>query len=341
MGKPVIPHNRPSLGKEEAMAATRVIQSNWVAQGKEVEKFENELCDFLQIKHGSAVAVASGTAALYLALLALGASGKRVAIPFFTCNALQHAVTLAGGRALFVDSRLEIPNMDLDKLESETAFAIVPHMFGIPQKIPKKMKSIIIEDCAQSLGAAVGSTAVGLQGEIGVFSFYATKVITSGGQGGMIVSRNHAYIDWIKDFRHFDARSDGHSRFNFQMTDLQAAIGREQLKKLPQFQARREAIFDQYKNAGLPLVDVAPPIYPVRFRALLQTERQQELMQALQKDGIHAAIPITESEWMGSSGGTGGVSSMYWSNHLISLPLYPTLTDKEVKRVIRSVGKVL
>lgn len=340
MKKGIIPHNRPSLGVEETVAATRVLQSTWLAQGREVEKFEDEFCDFLQIRRGSAVAVASGTAALYLALLALGVTGKQVAIPSFTCTALQNAVALAGGEVVFVDSMKKTPNIELEKISQEASFVIVPHMFGIPQKI-SKMDNIVIEDCAQSLGAFIGDVPSGLQGEIGVYSFYATKLMTSGGQGGMIVSRNHTYIEAIKDFRHFDARTDGRQRFNFQMTDLQASIGREQLKKLPRLLARRAEIFHQYKMAGLPLVDVGDPLQPVRFRALLNTEKQQALINALQREKIHAVIPITEAELRGRCGEKSGDCSIYWAKHLVSLPLYPTLRDEEVKRIIQSALRVL
>src|SRR5699024_407210 len=123
---------------------------------------------------------------------------------------------------------------------------------GIPQEI-HSYNSLVIEDCAQSIGSTVNNIPVGLQGDAGVYSFYATKLLTSGGQGGMVVSKNKDIIDFIKDFRIFDQRKDQQFRFNFQMTDLHAAIGRVQLKKFPQFMQRRKLIYEQYKNAGFPL----------------------------------------------------------------------------------------
>ena len=91
----------------------------------------------------------------------------------------------------------------------------------------------LINDNCHALGAKINDNMVGLNGTVGIFSFYVTKLMTSGGQGGMLISKNKEYADAARDYREFDLRNDNKKRFNFQMTDLQAAIGREQLKKLP------------------------------------------------------------------------------------------------------------
>jgi len=100
-------------------------------------------------------------------------------------------------------------------------------MFGIPVDLTDFKSKITIEDCAQALGAKVNGVPVGLQGNVGIYSFYATKLITSGGQCGMLVCKDKSLVDKVKDYREFDYRQDRKYRFNFQMTDLQAAIGRE------------------------------------------------------------------------------------------------------------------
>lgn len=333
-----IPHNRLTLGREEEEAAVNVIRSGWLAQGKEVEKFEIEFCHFLNISIGSAVAVSSGTAGLYLSLLALQASGKKVAIPVYTCSALRHAVTLVNGSPILIDCAPQTPNINITAAQLLGDIAIIPHMFGIPQAI-QTYNGLVIEDCAQSLGAIVHNVPVGLQGDVGVYSFYATKLLTSGGQGGMVVSKNRSVIDFIKDYRIFDQRKDDKVRFNFQMTDLQAAIGRVQLQKFPQFIKRRAEIYETYKNAGLPLLDVEQGIHPVRFRAILSTPKQHEVIKALEKENIKAVIPLKSSEIKGEKARFSNAFSL--TKNTVSLPIYPTLSDNDVVRIIQVVTNVL
>ncbi len=336
-----IPHNQLTLGKEEENAALAVIRSGWLAKGIEVDKFEAEFCDFLGLPIGHAVAVSSGTAALYLALWSLNAQNKFIAIPSYVCSALKNSIAMANGNEIIIDSKNENPNINLNLLENAQAdLAIIPHLYGIPQPITNLPNKInIIEDCAQALGSKVNNVHAGLQGDIGIFSFYATKLITSGGQGGMIVSQNKAVINQIKDYLLFDKREDQKYRFNFQMTDIQAAIGRVQLRKLPHLIERREEIFQRYKRAGLSLLDAPSGTTPVRYRAIVVSEKQLEVIQALKKKNINAVIPLKASEL---SGATDQLSHAFsWTQKTISLPIYPTLTNDEVDKISEIVIKAL
>ena len=185
----MIPHNRPTVGVEEQHAAQRVLAGGWVAQGREVAAFENELCAYLGLPDGHSVAVSSGSAALFLALSIFNARGSTVACPVYSCGALTNAITLAGARPHLVDTAKDSPNVDPGKLQrSAAAIAIIPHIFGAPVDVSAAEGNgiIIIEDCAQALGGELDGVLVGLAGRVGIFSFYATKMITSGGQGGML-----------------------------------------------------------------------------------------------------------------------------------------------------------
>lgn len=338
MNNEIIPHNQPSLGYEEQIAAMDVIRSGWLAQGKQVEKFENEICDFFGLPNGHAVAVSSGTAALFLALWSLGAKGKKVAFPSYVCSALRNATLMAGGKEVLIDSGRENPNIELENLVYSNAnIGIIPHMFGIPQVLSDRMGNMsLIEDCAQALGAKINNTYVGLQGDVGVLSFYATKVITSGGQGGMVISKNKDLIDNIKDFRHFDEIRDKELRFNFQMTDLHAAIGRVQLRKLPEFLNRREEIFQQYRKAGINLLDTTDSkVQPIRYRAVMETERQKEILEALGKEKIKAVIPVLTKEIRIQSEQL--LNALNWTKKTISLPIFPSLTNEQMNRIISIV----
>ena len=338
----MIPHNRPTLGKEEEDAAIRVLRSGWVAQGPEVEGFENDICAYLGLPDGHAVAVSSGTAALFLALKILNARGKKVAFPAYACSALRNACVMSGGIPLLVDNRENSPNIDLTALEKSGAeIAIVPHMFGFPVDVPQDSGISIIEDCAQALGASVGGQPVGLTGEMGIYSFYATKLMTTGGQGGMVVSKNMSLIDQIRDYREFDCRNDQRIRFNFQMTDLQAAVGREQLKKLPRFLARRQEIFDLYQRSGLNIMDETmssfQPLKAVRFRVVLKTDEPRAIIDLLARFQTKGIVPIEEWELLGEAQLFPKARKL--TRTTVSLPIYPTLTGEEVDLIISVIGK--
>lgn len=331
----MIPHNRPTLGEQEEAAAARVIRSGWLAQGKEVQAFETELCEFLGLPEGHAVAVSSGSAALFLALWAVGAESKRVAIPAFSCASLKHAVTFAKGRAVFMDTDGKGPNADLAVHESE--IAVRAHIFGAVNSSQARGASVI-EDCAQAIGAEYpDGTRVGTQGSAGVFSFYATKLITSGGQGGMVVSRDSALIERIRDYREFDREEDGKTRFNFQMSDLEAAIGREQLRKLPSFLRRREEIFERYLSAGLPIL--CAPRGSIRQRAVLRCAHPRDVIAKLSEQGIRAIVPITNEEILAPAEACPNAHALARSS--VSLPIYPSLTDAEVEKIVGAVTRII
>ncbi len=336
----LIPHNRPTLGLEEETAALRVIRSGWIAKGKEVESFENEFCEFIGLPKGHAAAVSSGTAALFLALVMLEGSEKNVGSPGYVCSALRNAVDMSEGKNVLVDIENNSPNMDLEKLFKENPqIAIIPHMFGIPINLSNLKKIPIIEDCSHALGAKVNGKSVGLEGEFGIFSFYATKMITSGGFGGMLISKNKKLVDKVIDYIEYDDKNDDNRRFNFQMGDLQAAIGREQLRKLPNFLVRREKIFTKYKDAGLDILDVSPEdsqiLQPVRYRALMKTKNQVKTIESLKNYGI--ITEILNDEWVLSQNPTKFPNSLNLVRNTISLPIYPSLSDENVEKIISAL----
>ena len=333
----MIPHNKPTLGLEEEEAALRVIRSGWVAKGKEVESFQNEFCEFMGLPKGHAAAVSSGTAALFLALVMSRGKGKNVASPGYVCSALRNAVDMSEGKNVLVDIEYDSPNIDLEKLfEENPQLAIIPHMFGIPINLSNFKKIPIIEDCTHALGAKVNGKYVGLEGEFGIFSFYATKMITSGGFGGMLISKNKKLVDEVIDYIEYDDKNDDSKRFNFQMGDLQAAIGREQLRKLPNFLARREKIFRKYKDAGLDILDVSPEdsqiLQPVRYRAAMKTKDQIKIMKSLKNSGI--ITELLNNEWILEQNPTKFPNSLNLVHNIISLPIYPSLSDENVEKII-------
>lgn len=325
-----IQHNKPTVGAEEAIEATRIINSLNLAQGEEVEKFEDELCVFLGLRPKHAVAVSSGTAALYMAIRALDIKNKvsDVAIPAYSCVALKNAVLMAGKSPLYVDVGEKTPNIDMEScLVKDASLTIACHMYGMPMKLGKGR---IIEDCAQSIGAVAGGRPVGTQTDIGVFSFYATKPMTCGGEGGAVVSSERGYIDFIKELRDFDGKNDAIMRFNLKMTDLQASIGRVQLRKLPDFIKRRNYLADRYEQQGISLWRSSGGI---NYRGLVSSVNPRNLVGFLKTNGVQAILPIEERELLCDPLLVPKAYNL--TKRLVSIPLYPLLTDNEQDFIIR------
>ena len=334
----MIPHNKPTIGIEEELAALRVLRSGLLSQGSEVESFENEFCDFIGLPKGHAIAVSSGTAALYLALWILEGDKKTITFPGYVCSALRNATNMIGGNEEILDIKKESPNIKFEGIKKES-IAIIPHMYGIPVDVTKIQNMNIIEDCAQSLGAKINGISVGLYGNAGIFSFYTTKLMTSGGHGGMYVSKDKKLADRVRDYREFDYRHDQKKRFNFQMTEIQAAIGREQLKKLPKFLERREEIFQKYKKAGLELLDVGKNqnhLSPVRYRAVIKTEEPNKIIKSLESVGVKAIVPTEDWELLGKHELLPNAVEL--SRKTVSLPIYPTLTDEEIDIILSVIS---
>ena len=340
----MIYHNKPTFDQQEEEAVIRVLRSKWVAQGNETAQLENEFCEYLELPQGCAVAVSSGTAAIYLALTLLNAKGETVAYPAYTCTAVRNAIAHSGGLEEVVDSDRVTPNISLEALNRlRPKFAVVPHMYGLPVDISSIDSSIIvIEDCAQALGAKLNGRSVGLHGRVGIFSFYASKIMTAGGSGGMVVSLDKALIDAIKDYRDFDQKMDDQRRFNLSMTDLQAAVGRIQLLKLPGFLERRRDIFARYMQG----VGDRYPILctslqngeQVPYRCVMITNKVEKIRCHLEKIGINCINPLETWELLDVA--TDMPNAYAWTCRTLSLPIYPSLSQEEVEKIIEGVREV-
>ncbi len=341
----MIPHSRPSIGPEEAAAAQKVIMSGFVSQGSEVEALERELARFLGVK--GAAAVSSGTAGLHLALLALGVKGdSRVHIPSYVCNALLNAVNYCGAEPSVCDVDPVSGNIDVTDLKRRISSAadtvILPHMFGTPAPADKikELEIRVVEDCAQSIGARIGSKLTGTIGEISVFSFYATKVLCAG-EGGAVASDSGELLAWMRDLRDYDHKAQYYPRFNYKMTEIQAAIARVQLGKLPDFIKRRQFIAERYNRA----VDetgfrrVHRPEGDIYFRYLIFCDEIPEVINCFRDEGVTAACPVFNPihRYLGLEGFL-GTEEIHRT--AVSIPCYPDLNDEEVENVCRALKKI-
>lgn len=342
-------HNKPSLGLEESEAVTKVLQSNWLIAGVQVEQFELNIKQFTGTKY--AIALNSGTSALHLALIALGvAEGDEVILPTFTVADVLSAVCYTRAKPVLVDIERNGVNADADQIKKniteKTKAIIIPHMFGSVAQIEeiKKYGIPIIEDCAQAIGTTYKNKPVGGFGDIGIFSFYATKTLSIG-QGGMLVTNNKKYYQYIRDIINYNGPDSFRVRYNYPMTDIAASIGNVQLKKLPAFIKRRRHIASRYISAldstsidYFPkkenLTNVCPWRFILKFDNIKKRDRAKR---KFDEKAITAICPLRQCELLHSflkldKKNFSRAEEMAKTS--LSIPLYPSLTEVEVERTV-------
>ena len=308
----MIPHSKPTVGTEERDAVSRVLASGQLAQGREVAAFEEECAAFAGRRY--AVAVNSGTSALHLALAALGVGeDDPVAVPSYACAALITAVHLQRARPLLCDVGADY-NLAPGTIPSDSAFAILPHLFGAPAVIPQG--HTVVEDIAQSMGGETGRGST-----VAVTSFYATKLMTTG-EGGMLLTDDEELAAFARDRRDYDNRDEFAQRYPYKMTEVQGAMGREQLKKLPGFIERRRAIAARYHEAfqDTPLT-LPDPEGHVFFRYVVATPQRNALQVFLDENGIEAKRPVYQPAHHYLGGDCPNAETAH--NTCLSLPIYP------------------
>jgi len=343
----MISHSKPTLSSKEENAVKAVLKSGHISKAKMVEKFENQMRQYCSVKN--AVAVNSGSSALQTALLALGVKEKdEVIIPSYVCSAVLNAVLSVRAKPVIVDVNADDFNISLQavraKLSRKTKTIIVVHSFGLPADIsPLKRLSVpIIEDCAQAIGAKYKDKRVGSWGDISVFSFYATKMITTA-EGGMVASNNNKLINAIRDLTEYDQRKTYKLRYNYKMSDVQAAMGIEQLKQLPRFISQRRKIAGQYMR----LLKDSPYVLPLDFknrkhiyyRYIVRIARKgnvQNTLRKLNQRGVECKNPVFQPLHRFYKSTRCPISEDLMRS-AISIPIYPSLSSSQIQFVAKKL----
>ena len=258
----MIPISEPWLGEEELNNVIECIKTNWISsQGKFVKQFENDFASFCNKKFG--IATSNGTTSLHLALSAKGIkTGDEVIVPTFTFIATANVVKYCNAKPVLVDSEKETWNIDPSKIEekiTKKTKAIIPvHVFGHPadmdpiMKIAKKYGLFVLEDAAEAHGAKYKGKIVGSIGDVGSFSFFGNKIITTG-EGGMLVTDDEGFLKMAQVLRdHGMSKEEKYIHpylgFNYRMTNLQAAVGVAQLAKIGEILRRKRRIAEIYEE---------------------------------------------------------------------------------------------
>jgi len=348
----VIPHSRPFLGTEEVEAVSRVIESRHIAQGSEVENLEKEWAAATGTH--AAVCVGSGLAGLRLALHSVGVNaGREVIVPAYSCIAVLNAVLALGANPVLADIERDRWTLDAasaaQQRTSRSAAIIAVHLFGMPAAIDalRDLGLPIIEDCAHGIGGRIDGRPFGSAGVASVGSFYATKFI-AGGEGGAVASNDEALLARIRAARNPSDQAPNGLHLNDKMTDIEAAIVRVQvgrlgwMRKERERRARRysELLADVAKRGLLVLPDDIDGRVWYRYAVRLTSHLAMDIAQKMQSAGVFADTPVWDLRpvvtWS---------KQLRESNHafdrILSLPLYPDLSDDDQDRVADTLRRFL
>ncbi|MEO3744480.1 DegT/DnrJ/EryC1/StrS family aminotransferase [Plantactinospora sp. B5E13] len=358
----LIPPAKPVIGDAEIEAAVRVLRSGRVVQGPEVAAFEEEFSELVAGRH--CVAVNSGTSALQLTLMALGIGpGDEVVVPAFTFAATANAVRLVGAEPVFADIEPHSFNLDPDAVSAAITartVAIMPvHLYGHPAAMDRLMPIAqrhglaVVEDACQAHGAALGGQPVGAFGNAGTFSFYPTKNMHAL-EGGMISTADPAFARTLRLLRNQGMEQRYANEIvgaNMRMTDVAAAIGRVQLRQLPEWteQRRANAKFLDARLAGVvtpPVADAARHVYH-QYTVRVPGDRdavQQELLARGVGSAVYYPTPIHRLKpYLGEDGQPGPwelPETERAAREVLSLPIHPSLTPAELERIVEAVNAV-
>ena len=359
-----IPQVRPWLGDAERDAVAASLASGWITEGPETEAFGAELRAKMGARHG--VFAPNGTLALALGLMALGIGpGDEVLIPDTTFVGSATSVVMVGATPVFVEVEAETFQIDVELarafVTARTRAVMPVHLYGAlcdmdaVAAFAARNGLLVIEDAAQALGVFHGGRHAGTIGDVGCFSFFADKTITTG-EGGYVTCRDaevHRRLLYLRNQGRLDRGSFIHPRigYNFRITDMQAAMGRVQLRKLDAIVAAKQAHHAAYSAAfaGLRQVRVlggAPGSTFVPFRCVLMAERAHELMAYLETRGIQARTVFAPMHQQPCFAGRDDIApadpeafpnSRYAFEHGVCLPIFPELTPDQIARIVEAV----
>ena len=367
----MIPINLPQIGEEEIEAVVKVMRSgiltNALGMGPNVVDFESNYAKFAGVKH--AIAVNTGTAALHAALMALDLkTGDEVILPSFTFVATAEAVVLAGANPVFADVDPETFNLApqaVEKALTKKTKAILPvDLYGLPadikpiKEIAKKHGLFVVEDCAQSHGAIYEDKPAGAWADIACWSLYAAKNIGTG-EGGVVTTDDDELAEKVRMIRTNGEKIKYYSLrlgTNYRMTEIQAAIGKVQLGRLPDFLEKRTANASRLSH-NLRETDKLqlPPtlknmkaswyLYTVRVKGATE-EKRNGIIKSMQDKGIGVAAyypnPVHQMPYYRENFGNFDLpETQKAAKQVLSLPIHPAVTSEQIDFIAKTLTDLL
>ncbi|MDD1657529.1 MAG: DegT/DnrJ/EryC1/StrS aminotransferase family protein [Methanomicrobiales archaeon] len=357
----MIPLARPTITADDTRAVQAVLESGNIATGSVVKEFEEKSARYIGRNH--AIAVNSGTIALYLAVRVPGF--RKVVLPAITCPEVLNAVVHAGAEPLVVDVDEETHNLDPRELRGDRAAGadavVITHAYGHPARIDEIREACqsrgltLIEDFAQSTGATYRGGRCGSFGAVSATSFYATKSLTTG-HGGMVLTDSDDLGRKLRIARGDEAYEylDSFVPLNLKITDFQAAMGIRQLERLDGFLEKRRRIAALYRAqladmAGITLLheqEGAMSCY-YKFVIMLDSIRKETFISGMRGKGVQAGVlydpPLHRMKIMKARYGAARrlpVAERI-AEQAVSLPIFPSMSDSDVRKVCRAIGELM
>jgi len=376
----MIPYGRQTLDDEDINAVVEVLRSDWLTTGPKVAEFEEAFSRYVGAKYAIAVSSGTAALHAAMFALGID-SGHEVIVPTMTFASSANCVVYQGGIPVFVDvapDMLLINPQDVErKITPQTKAIIAVDYAGQPcdydalKEIAERHHLSLVADACHSLGATYRGRLVGSLADLNVFSFHPVKHITTG-EGGMITSDNEEYAQRLRIFRNHGIMTDHRQResqgswfyemvdlgYNYRITDFQCALGMSQINKLPRWLERRREIARQYGEAFAGIAGITPltvksdvrhayHLYVIRMNRDETGMGRREFFQALRSRGIGVNvhyIPVHLHPFYQNRFGTGrGLCPVAESAYeqILSLPMYPAMTDEDVKFVINTVRSLM
>lgn len=372
-----IPITKPELGEEEKKHVAKVIESGWLSQGPKVAEFEEVFADYVGARF--AVATTSCTTALHSALTVMGiGQGDEVILPSLSFIATANSVIHCGARPVFIDVDPNTCNIDfreIEKLITAKTRAIMPvHQMGLPadldpiREIAERYRLVLIEDAACAIGSEYRKKRIGGHGNMACFSFHPRKIITTG-EGGIITTDDEMTATRLRRLRHHGMSVSDIERhaadkiiletypelgYNYRMTDMQAAIGVEQMKKLPSILNKRKQLARRYDSELQKIphlrVPVVPPYADHNYQSywieLLDSSPvdRNTLMALLLEKGIatrRGIMAIHREPCYRAYVSSALPNTERMTDGTLLLPLYPSLSEEELVFITDSLREVL
>jgi perosamine synthetase len=376
-----LPFHVPEIEDEEVQSVLGTLRSGWLTTGAKVKQFEENFSRYTGAKH--AIAANSCTAALHLALDAIGIKeGDEVIVPTLTFTATAEVVLYFKARPVLVDCEPGTLNLDPNQIERNLTTktrAIMPvHFAGQPcdmdrlLDIARRHRLKVIEDAAHALPALYRDRMVGTIGDITCFSFYATKTITTG-EGGMATTDNPEWSDRMRMMSLHGISKDAWNRysaegswyyevlfpgFKYNLTDVAAAIGVEQLKKSDRFWCSRKRLAEMYNERLADLPEIMTPVlspdvrhawhlYVIQLNLEMLRIDRNHFIKALKERGIGTSVhfiplhlhPFYRDNFGYAPGDFPAATAAY--QRIVSLPIYPKMTQQDIDRVIDAVRGIV
>ncbi len=360
----MIPIAKPIIGKEEEKAVAQVIRSGMLVQGEKVEEFEDKFAKYCGTKF--AVATDNGTSALITALISVGVGeGDEVITTPFTFIATANSIVFTGAKPVFVDIDPVTFNIDPEKIEAaitkKTKVILPVHLYGLMadmraiNKIAKKHNLVVIEDSAQAHGADIGGRKAGSWGLSGCFSFYPSKNMTTG-EGGMITTNSKLFAENCRLIRNQGMGNQYQYKrvgYNFRMTNIAAAIGIEQLKKLEYFTKGRIGNAKYLNKKFERTKGVITPRIPKKYRHVYHqytiridqnySINRDQLLTKLRSGGIDARVYypklLSDESFLKKYVKKDLTIARSLHKQILSLPVHPSLSKKDLDKIAEVINE--